>query len=522
MSYIGKTFGGKYKIVRKVGSGGMGSVYAAEKITTHELFALKFMNREFIADETYIQRFKREIASLNAIRHPNVVNVFDWYLPSPDSEDLPYIVMELLDGEGLDELLDRKKKLTVEETIAIMLQVLDGLAAAHEIGVIHRDLGTTNVFLFDHPDKKLHVKLLDFGLAKPLHAGEQHANITKEGTVIGKAAFAAPEIFHDLKLDGRSDIFACGMMMMRMLTGRLPYKEAKTHLLWVERYTDRENKADYPSCRTFNPDLPESLDRLVSLAIKKMPEQRYGDARRMQADLLNVEHQLRGKETTEEISSSDLALSEAKEKAPPEQPAGPARPAPSGTPSAAGAATSAISKFDVLEPEKPKKKKVIFIAAAAVAVVVIIWAVAAILLSGFFKKTDPAHVSTEKEKSSQRVEQPTTVRNDKDEADSIHVVVLGAPKGAAVKIGDRLLEGSPPEGHLPRGDKELSVEVSAEGYEPYSETIIPKKDIVLSVTMVKSVLRENEREKVKEKPEKKKGKMIKGRMGTKIKTDYGE
>jgi serine/threonine protein kinase len=86
-SYIGRTVAGKYRIVRKVGSGGMGSVYAAERVTTHELFALKFMNREFLTDTTYIERFKREIASLNAIRHPNVVNVFDWNLPAPLRKD---------------------------------------------------------------------------------------------------------------------------------------------------------------------------------------------------------------------------------------------------------------------------------------------------------------------------------------------------------------------------------------------------------------------------------------------------
>lgn len=539
MSYIGRTIGGKYKIVRKVGSGGMGSVYAAEKVTTHELFALKFMNRELITDETYVERFKREIASLNAIRHPNVVNVFDWYLPSPDSEDLPYILMELLDGEGLDELLARKSRLSPTDTIAIMLQVLDGLAAAHEIGVIHRDLGTTNVFLFNHPDGKRHVKLLDFGLAKPLQSGEQHANITKEGTVIGKAAFAAPEIFHGEKLAERSDIFACGMMMMRMLTGGLPYKESSTHLLWVERYSERENPSDYAPPSSFNPDIPPALDALVSRAVKKKPSERFKGAREMQAELLKIEAEI-GEivEETEEISSADLDVSASALKAKEmlrrqSLPGEPQQGVPPGT----GEATSAISSFDVIETKDTGKSKTMFIVAAAVAVFILFAAALAVFLPGLLSNDRPVSEKEMKEQSvsaaksegrksdeSRNLSGGPEVKekeNEKEEGvkkeaspETVHIVIVGAPENAVVKIENTILEGNPPEGSIPRGEEDISLEVMAKGYKPYSKTISPTRDIVQTIAMQKIA------EKGKDKTEKKKGKLIKGRMGTSIKTAY--
>jgi serine/threonine-protein kinase len=141
-----------YKLERPMGKGGMGAVWVAHKLSTHQPFAIKFLKEEFLEDPTYLARFEREIAALRAIRHPNVVNVFEWSMPKDDPDAKPYVVMELLEGEGLDRMLRRQRIVQPQIAVAILLQILDGLAAAHNIGVIHRDLGPSNVFLTAQPN----------------------------------------------------------------------------------------------------------------------------------------------------------------------------------------------------------------------------------------------------------------------------------------------------------------------------------------------------------------------------------
>jgi serine/threonine protein kinase len=525
-STIGSIIGGKYKVVRKVGSGGMGSVYAAEKTTTHKLFALKFMNLEFNADRVYIERFKREIASLNAIRHPNVVNVFDWNIPPPDSQEIPYIVMELLEGMGLDELLSKQRRIDLHDTTDIMLQILDGLAAAHEVGVVHRDLGTSNVFLCRQADGGTQVKLLDFGLAKPIEPGEHHANITKEGMVIGKAAFAAPEIFHGASLDARSDIFACGMMMVRMLTGRLPYKESASHLLWVERYADKDSPDEYPAPSLALPGLPPSVDAMIMRAIRKRPGDRFADAREMQAALLKIEEELSGGyDTTEEISSSDLSTTAAALREKEAQRQSNLPPPPETSLPGAADATSAISSFDVIEKEEKKtgKGRFVFVVAAVAAVFVLTMATLAILVPYVLRQRaasrdaaagKPALAVPKSAKGGPAVAAEPAGKDGAAVQETVHLVVVGAPKDASVRAGEVLLEGQPPEGRLPRGKSAVTVEVTAKGFDPYTETITPEKDLVLTVAMKKTA--------EPGKDVKKKDKVIKGRMGTTIKTTYEE
>jgi len=278
-----------YRILRPIGAGGMGSVYEGEKATTHERFAIKFIRGHLIGEPVYYARFEREISALRAIRHPNVVNVFEWLLPSPESGDLPFVVMELVKGEALESLLRRMPKVPWPLAVSVLLQVLDGLGAAHSVGVIHRDLGPSNILLTPEPNERVHVKLLDFGLARPLEEGESHPSVTQEGTWMGKPAYVAPELFRNEPLDGRADIFACGMVLFRMLAGRFPYRETTSRLLWMERYSERDTPPAYPSIQTFVPDVPDELGRIVARSVAKRREDRYESARRMQDDLLRFE-----------------------------------------------------------------------------------------------------------------------------------------------------------------------------------------------------------------------------------------
>lgn len=288
-----------YRILRAIAAGGMGSVYEAERTTTHERFAVKFIRSHLLNDPVYYARFEREVKALRSIRHSNVVDIFDWHLPPPDSGEVPFVVMELLKGESLEALLRRVERPPVHFTVQIMLQTLDGLAAAHSVGVVHRDLGPSNIFLIPESPQEIHVKLLDFGLARPLEDGGTHVGVTQEGTWMGKPAYVAPELLLNLPLDERADVFACGMVLYRMLAGRFPYRETKSQLLWMERYAEREDPPAYPPVSRFVEDAPERLVEIVAKAVAKKRDDRYASARQMQSDLLDFERKWVAETSTE-------------------------------------------------------------------------------------------------------------------------------------------------------------------------------------------------------------------------------
>jgi serine/threonine protein kinase len=281
-----------FRLTRPIGAGGMGSVYEAERLSTHETFAVKFIREHLLTDRRSFVRFEREIDALRAIRHPNVVNVFEWSLGDPDAGLRPYVVMELLEGESLEQFLRREEVPPPLITVGIILQVLEGLAAAHAVGVLHRDLAPSNLFVQRHASGRLTVKLVDFGLARQVVAANPGSGVTQEGTLLGKPAYVAPELFHARPLDERADLFACGVVLFRMLYGRLPYAASGGQGLWVERWTERDAGPEYPCVRDFAGRAPDVLARVVSRALRKDPAERYASAREMQADLLVAERWL--------------------------------------------------------------------------------------------------------------------------------------------------------------------------------------------------------------------------------------
>ncbi len=297
-----------YRIVKPLATGGMGAVFEVEKLATRKRFAAKFLHEHLATEREYRLRFEREVGALCAVRHPHIVNIFGWRLPAIGEGGKPYILMELLHGEGLDQLLAREVALPPRRAISVLLQVLDGLAAAHQAGVIHRDLGPSNVFLTTQPNSEPLVKLLDFGLAGPLGGGEARMNVTQAGTVMGKPAYVAPEMFERKPIDSRSDIFACGVLLFRMVSGRLPYHEQESSLLWIERYSERQERRPYPRLRDVLAVVPEILDEACFRAMRRNPEERFHSARAMQMDLLEVDAELA--RLSGETSESALSWSE--------------------------------------------------------------------------------------------------------------------------------------------------------------------------------------------------------------------
>jgi len=441
-----------YRLIRPIGSGGMGSVYVAEKLATHQLFAVKFMQDHLVADASYVVRFQREIGALQAIRHPNVVDVFEACLPAPGSNEPPFLVMELLDGEGLDQLLKRKPVLPVGMAVEITLQVLDGLGAAHAVGVIHRDLGPSNVFLEPQPGGKFRAKILDFGLARPMHE-EGAVNVTQEGTLMGKPAYVAPELFTRQGLDARSDLFAVGILLYRMVTGRFPYRESASQMLWVERYAERDQMREYPPPRTFNPALPESLDAVIARATRRNPEDRYPSAREMQQALLAVEGDLLDGQETVMIQPSPRPVLE------------------TGSSTLVGRSQVSLARSSSWRRWLP--------VAVATAVLVSTLVVALLLVFGRGGGSESAAVPPLPADVGVAVPPPV----DAAPTRRVHLVVLGAPGDAVVRVGDQALSGDPPEGDVPWGQGEVEVVVAAAGFETYRTKVTPDQHKTIRVRM---------------------------------------
>ncbi len=270
--------GGKYRLGRLLGEGGMGAVYEAEHTGLGVRVAVKLLNEVFTTDPSAVQRFRREARAAAAIRHANVVEVTD--TGTDDETGVPFIVMELLEGESLSSLLRRERVLSPGTAATIVCQILAGLAAAHDKGVIHRDLKPGNILLARAPDGSLMVKLLDFGISK-FYESATAVDVTATGAVIGTPRFMAPEQAKGQSdLDARVDIYAVGVLFYRMLTGKLPF--AATTQDEVIRLI-LQGKPVPP--RQLRPEIPAELEAVVLKAMATDRDERYPDARGFYLDM---------------------------------------------------------------------------------------------------------------------------------------------------------------------------------------------------------------------------------------------
>jgi phosphate/phosphite/phosphonate ABC transporter binding protein len=272
--------GGKYKLGRLIGEGGMGAVYEAEHTGLGVRVAVKLLNEMFTTDPAALARFRREARAAAAIRHGNIVEVTD---TGTDDEGVPFIVMELLEGESLSSLLRRERVLPAPTAVAVASQILAGLAAAHDKNVIHRDLKPGNIILARTPDGATQVKILDFGISK-FNVGNTSADVTATGAVVGTPRFMAPEQAKGQPdLDGRVDIYAVGVLLYRMVTGRLPFA-AKTQDEIIQLIL--EGRPAPP--RQLRPELSPELEKVILRAMAQEREDRYPDARVFFAELMQA------------------------------------------------------------------------------------------------------------------------------------------------------------------------------------------------------------------------------------------
>ncbi|HSB90880.1 MAG TPA: protein kinase [Anaerolineales bacterium] len=281
---IGRTLG-KYQILARLGRGGMAEVYKAFQPSLDRYVAVKVLHSFMAEDKEFLGRFRREAKNVAALRHPNIVQVFDFDV----QDELYYMVMEYLDGPTLrtrlEALHQRGERLPLGETLRIIRDVGSALAYAHAHGVVHRDVKPANVIL----ETSGRVILTDFGVAKML-TGTQY---TQAGTVLGTPAYMSPEQGQGQPGDGRSDIYSLGVMLYEMATGRLPY-DADTPLAVVMKHVHDP----LPLPRSVLPELPESVERVILRALAKDPAERYDRVETMLADLEGVERGLQAPPAT--------------------------------------------------------------------------------------------------------------------------------------------------------------------------------------------------------------------------------
>ncbi len=276
----GDIIDGKYRLDQLLGQGGMGSVFEAEHLQIAKKIAVKFLKTELSEQTEYTQRFIREARAASATGHKSIVDIHD--IGQTPEGDL-YLVMELLEGESLAALIDRQPMLGVTQATYIAAHVLSALAAAHEHGIVHRDVKPENVFLEYTGQTWPEIKLLDFGASKFAEGGgSQAGRLTATGIVLGTPYYMSPEQARgELDVDHRADIYGVGVLLYEMLTGELPFHGANYNAVMSNVLT-----GPFELPRTHSPTLPEDLERVVLAAMTRERSQRYESAAMMLQDLL--------------------------------------------------------------------------------------------------------------------------------------------------------------------------------------------------------------------------------------------
>lgn len=267
---VGRILGNRYKIIEKIGTGGMADVYLAFDQTENIEVALKILHAQFSGDSDFVKRFRREAEAATSLEHENIVKIYS----ISEEDDLHYIVMEYVKGDTLKGVLKRHGYLPVDEAVKIIMQVTDALIHAHSNQVIHRDIKPHNILINENG-----VKIADFGIARTV----TQSTITHTGSVLGSIHYLSPEQARGGWTDERSDLYSLGIVFYELLTGEVPFS-GETPVSVIMKHL--EDNYVYP--RELRPEIPQSVENVIRKLLAKSPRKRYSSAKELKLDLETV------------------------------------------------------------------------------------------------------------------------------------------------------------------------------------------------------------------------------------------
>ena len=281
---IGQIVKERYEILQVLGEGGMAFVYKARDTQLERFVAIKTLKPSYVNQETFVDRFKREARTAANLNHPNIVQIFDWGI-----EEEPYFVMEYIEGDTLTSIISKNKTISLSDILFIGAQVSNGLHAAHQKGLVHRDIKPGNIMIT--PDGK--VKVTDFGIVS---LQNEESDITKTGSVLGTASYISPEQAQGKPVSIESDLYSLGTVLYELITGKTPFSGDSPISTATKHLTEKPEKLS-----TFRKDLPKGVESAILKLLEKATYDRFKSAEDLRATLLQQRKMLQSEQTRENL-----------------------------------------------------------------------------------------------------------------------------------------------------------------------------------------------------------------------------
>ena len=461
---VGQILADRYRVVRLIGEGGMGQVYEAQHVNINKRFALKLLRPEIVSNGEAVARFRQEAWSASSIGHENIIEIEDFAtLPS----GAVYLAMEFLDGISLAERMRQEPALSFGESLDIILQVISGLAAAHDKSIVHRDMKPENIFLSMKHGRPL-AKILDFGIAK-VSGAEGNRSLTRTGTIFGTPHYMSPEQALGKPLDHRADIYSVGVIMYELFTGKVPFEAESFMGILTKHITTQPTP---PRQIAPERDIPVEVEAVILRALAKEAEDRYQSMAELALELAAIASELApevlqprpSSQSVAQISKPLSAVMQSRTPTP--------RPTPMPrTPSAQQPLA------DVVEPP-PKKRS----AAPWIAVAAILVAAAAGAVVWVTRAQTPAPLPTPTPAPVAVVVPPPKQPDPPKAPELEEVIVDSVPPGAKIFVDGVALADTPEALKVEKGKTRL-VTLKKDGFVDQEQTVDPAKSHKLLVRL---------------------------------------
>ena len=459
---VGQILADRYRVVRLIGEGGMGQVYEAQHVNINKRFALKLLRPEIVSNAEAVARFRQEAWASSSIGHENIIEIEDFAtLPT----GAVYLAMEFLDGQPLSERMrpGDDPALTFGEKLDVMLQVSSGLAAAHDKGIVHRDMKPENIFLAQKYGRPL-VKILDFGIAK-VSGAEGNRSLTRTGTIFGTPHYMSPEQALGKPLDHRADIYSVGVIMYELFTGKVPFEAESFMGILTKHITTQPTP---PRQAAPDRDISPTIEAVILRALAKEPEERYQTMNEMATELAAIAAEVAPEVLQPRPSSQALAQIS--------KPLSAVMPSRTATPMPRPPSGKQPQALDETRPH-PKKKSAapyfavaaILVAAAAGAVVYVTHAPAPAPAP-----TPPPVAVVQPPKPAEPTPPPPPAVEE--------VIVDSVPPGAKIYVDDVAIADTPETVKVDKGKTKLIV-LKKDGFVDQHETVDPEKTHKLLVRL---------------------------------------